>query len=108
MDWKPSDDEKRNVRLYWYAVLDEWVATTCFKTETEFMWDELYRNGVVGALSMPNGVFEEVLCDMIGSGTTFLGKRAEFIAEINAICHEALGQSLNVSEHEQSSGPVDD
>lgn len=90
--WVPSKQEKRIIRMYWYAVFDEWLASVKIGANIKHMWDEYYRNGVTGA--MTNGAFVDELRVMIAGPTTFLGKPKDFTDELKAIYKEVHGKDF--------------
>ncbi|WP_320179502.1 hypothetical protein [Roseovarius pacificus] len=90
--WEPTREEKRVIRMYWYAVFDEWLATIKLGANTQHIWSEYYRNGVKGALL--NQAFENELRDMLTGSTTFLGRPKEFTDELSTIYYEVHGKSL--------------
>jgi hypothetical protein len=81
-DWSPSHAEKRIVRLYWYAVFDEWLAAKHMGLDAAWLWDDLYRHGVKGALALP--AFSKEFDEMIDGEVTFLG-RLDFIDEVKKL-----------------------
>jgi len=89
--WKPSVAEKRTIRMYWYAVFDEWLSTTRLGSNTKHMWDDYYRNGVKGAFK--NHAFVEELREMFDGPTVFLGA-LDFRDELNAISQEVHGVKI--------------
>ena len=49
-NWIPSDEDKRNIRLYWYLVLDEFITCCHLDERTRPLWDNFYLHGVIAAL----------------------------------------------------------
>ncbi|MEO1255655.1 MAG: hypothetical protein AAFY41_12360 [Bacteroidota bacterium] len=51
--WQPTKQEKRIIRMYWYAVFDEWLWTRELCPLYRRLWDEVYRHGVEGGMRNP-------------------------------------------------------
>jgi hypothetical protein len=79
-NWNPTDLDRRNVRLYWYLVFDEWL--TCKKTNAglDQLWD-WYAVGVRSAFR--NRIFGEEARKLFSGRTAFFGFRDEFYSELN-------------------------
>jgi len=92
--WQPTKQEKRIIRMYWYAVFDEWLWTQELSPLYKRLWDEVYRHGVKGG--MRNQAFKAELDDMLSGPTVFAGRKEAFLAELDAIYREVHGCALLV------------
>lgn len=82
-NWKPTPEEKRYIRMYWYAVFDEWLVTHKEDRSLIGLWNKYYANGVVSALKNPHFV-EDVKVFFDGESALF-GHRTEFREAINEL-----------------------
>jgi len=84
--WNPTIEEKRLIRLYWYAVFDEWIVCCQENKAMKKLWNQYYRSGTKSALK--NRHFLEDLKHMFDGESTLNGLRNEFKDEINSIYAE--------------------
>ena len=91
-NWKPSEEDKRNIALYWYLVFDEWLTCTQLGNDLEVLWKNHYSHGVKAALRLP--AFKIKIEEIFRGSSTFLGYGIDFRREIEQLCFEATGHPL--------------
>jgi len=80
-NWKPTQEEKRYIRMYWYAVFDEWLVTHKEDKSLMSLWDSYYAKGVSSALKNPHFVGD--LRIFFDGESALFGYRADFRETIN-------------------------
>lgn len=77
-----DNSTERNIRLYWYLVLDEFLTCKILSTDPEMnsLWDKHYLIGVQSALKLKYFYIE--IAKMLDGGSSLLGVQVQFEKEI--------------------------
>ena len=92
-DFAMTEEVSRRIRMFWFAIFDEWFVC---RTEGKFMtyyWDKYYKYGLYPVMKRP--VFTQAIKKMIEiDQITFLGQVEFFAPALNEIYRKIHGVDL--------------